>query len=290
MGTMRVTTLSSILLLLDQTMQVTPFAVTHIHRHDRIRQTWKQGHVGRSMGLYDDDEPLPDLPRDNTKGRVTRADIRSQPRKITNLNDYLPEEKDDFGGILPDFDTESTVDLEDQRSNLFDFDPIGTERNGRLPDLKRTLYDEIPCYFERGDKKSLLIVEKTECSSQDACWALEAHEGDIVKTILSIAMAQRLVLNESVSLPSKEEVANTDWDEELRSLNKSGNVKGLGEEFENAGRSIGMDGLQERKESLRKKGMVDNVKRIFEEGTKDQKWMPGKANPNPVDDEPWFTG
>lgn len=249
------------------------------------------------MGLYDDiDEPLPDLPTDWTKNRRTRDDIRSQRRKNTDLDNYLSEDgEDEEGGILPGFDTEITwEDDEDdvQKPNFFDFDPIGSERNGRLPDLKRTLYDGIPCYFEASDKKTQIVMEKTECSSHDACWALEAHEGDIVKSVISIAMAQRVVLNESVALPNKEEVANTDWDEELRTLNKSekGNAKELGEEFENAGRSIGMDGLQERKESMKRREMNDNIRRIFDKGEEDQDWLPGKPNPKPVDDEPWFTG
>ena len=287
-------TLTILLLTLLQNVKVATFSV--IKQNFQIKHWKATNQVVLSMGLYDDiDEPLPDLPPDLTKNRRTRDDIRSQRRKNIDLDNYLPEEKDESGGILPGFDTEINWedDEEDlQKPNLFEFDPIGSERNGRLPDLKRTLYDGIPCYFEASDKKTQIVMEKTECSSHDACWALEAHEGDIVKSVISISMAQRGVLNDSVALPDKEEVETTDWDEELRTLNKSekGNGKELGEEFENAGRSIGMDGLQERKESMKRREMNDNIRRIFDKGEEDQDWLPGKQNPKPVDDEPWFTG
>lgn len=324
--TMHASMFASVFLLLQQTQHVTPFTIvtqpTSISNTKMIAmindasQTSSSSYPVRKqqyryrtkqlfMGLYDeDDDDLPELPSDLTKNRRKRDDIRNTQRKKVNPDLYLPDEKDEFGKILPDSDISSSLSYDEddndddddlaERKNLFEWNPNGSEKNGRLPDLKRTLYDGIPCYFEPGDKKSRIVMEKTECTAHDACWALEANEGKIIEAVLSIAMAQREVLNESVALPGKEEVANADWDAELRKLNASfeneGGSKRLGEEFENAGRSIGFDGLQERKQALLAQKQRDQVRRMIDPGTEDQEWLPGKPNPNPVDDEPWFTG
>ena len=56
-------------------------------------------HTQHFMGLYDeDDEDLPELPKDWMKNRRTRDDIRNQKLgKFVNTDEYLPEEKDEFG-------------------------------------------------------------------------------------------------------------------------------------------------------------------------------------------------
>ena len=135
-------------------------------------------------------------------------------------------------------------------------------------------------------------MDKTECTAHDACWALEAHEGKIVEAVIDIALAQRNALNDAVSLPGKEEVEQTDWDGELRDLNEmqKKSKQGPGKDFEQAGFSIGMDGLEERNEKIKRKAQVDGFKRLLDKGEIDQDWLPGKQNPKPVDDEPWFTG
>lgn len=241
------------------------------------------------MGLYDeDDEDLPDLPTDYISKRRTRDDIRNQKlQSFVNTDNYLPEEKDDMDQILPDADISSSS----SEQHLFEWNLDGSEKEKRLPDLTRSLSNGIPCYFEASDKKVQIVMEKTECCAHDACWALEAHEGKIMEAMIDIAIAQRNVLNEAVALPDQDEVANTDWDEELKKLNSSGDKKklDLGEEFEQAGYSIGMDGLKERKETLRNRDKMNEFKRLLD-SKEDQDWIPGKQNPKPFDDEPWFTG
>lgn len=278
------------LLLFQQTVAVFSFSIgTGIYKYRIITQR------GLPMGLYDDvddDDSFPDLPPlhpDLIKKRRKLDDIRSQMQQA-----YDDDDDDDNRQAKHDNDETNS-----SRPNLFEYNSSGREINDRLPELKRTLTNHISCYFEPNDRKTRIVMEKTECTAHDACWALEAYAGDIMQASIAIAMTQRMVLNESVALPRNEKVKQTDWDEELRALNQEVNNANdtdtpydglLGKEFEQMGRSIGLDGLEERKRKLQKKQTQNDWERRKDSGKDDQQWLPGKSNPNPLDDEPWFTG
>lgn len=102
-------------------------------------------------------------------------------------------------------------------------------------------------------------------------------------------MARRRVLNESVALPGKEEVENTDWDGELKSLLSSSTKKLGDDEFENDANPIGFDGTSDERQMALERRRFRKAAKNFMKSEKDQQWLP-KENPKPIDDEPWFTG
>ena len=177
-------------------------------------------------------------------------------------------------------------------ARLFKFDKdTGKEVNGLLEPssdvFTSTTWTEMANHIEGyprlDDSQVLLIAEKTKCHPIDADLALCACKGDTMEAMVAIGLAQRSQLNLSIQLPSIEEISGkVDWDDELRKLNK--------EKTGEVGRSLGLDGEDLRKEAKQRKIMRDSMKSAFTESDANQKWLPGKSNPNPVDDEPWFTG
>jgi hypothetical protein len=88
-----------------------------------------------------------------------------------------------------------------------------------------------------------------------------------------------------LEVPTDQEIANTDWDEELFQLlsfkGDVSNSKRVAEKDEII-RPIGLDGVANRK-TKRKKLQDEGM------GKPNADWLPG-FKPGPVDDEPWFTG
>ena len=225
----------------------------HKQRNELCRQ-W--------MGLYD--KPLPPRPpprNDKKKNGPNNSNKEGE-------DDDDDEEEDIPPSILP------------PSPRLFAFDPTtGEEVNDLLPPLGRTLTSGVDCYFEATDRLVLNLVDKTSCSVEDACWALEACQGDITEAWTRISTARRLQLNanrlpsknqQQSSLDNDEEDDNGDWDEDSYDV-------AMQEEYERL--------KAQRKEQERKR----NVQDFFKGGEADQNWLP-KSNPRPMDDEPWFTG
>ena len=177
-------------------------------------------------------------------------------------------------------------------ARLYQFDEdTGKEVNGLLEPSSDVftsttwceMVKHIEAYPRLDDSQVLLVAEKTKCHPIDADLALCASKGDTMEAMVAIGLAQRSQLNASVMLPSKEEVeGKVDWDEELRKLNK--------EKAGEVGRSLGLDGEESRKEAKKRKLFRDAAKSALSESDPNQQWLPGKSNPKPVDDEPWFTG
>ena len=247
------------------------------------RQTMVSLHpVVISMGLYD--EPLPDRPDKANKGgpfnRINKNDPKLEPERSTSDDLYDDEEEDDYLTA-------------DDIFRLFSFDDRGVETNDLLPSLGRRLDTGIDCYFEPTDRKVVNLVEKTGCHPLDAAWALEAHRGDVTEAWMAISVVRRTALNGEAALPEMEEVQGTDWDSELKALLRSN-----GEEDEEVIRPLGTDGdgLADRRDDLRRKRQMDDLKDGVMDFTDSTEWgpndqyLPGKDNPKPVDDEPWFTG
>jgi len=145
----------------------------------------------------------------------------------------------------------------------------------------------IPCYYEPTDEKVIDLVQMTGCNTDDACWALEAHGGNIVSARQDIYYASRLALSKKVDLqvPTEEDIQNTDWDEELFQLlskRDQSTKDGVLREQDEMIRPVGMDRNERRKtkKNREKKGL---------DGKPNADWLPG-FKPGPVDDEPWFTG
>jgi len=198
------------------------------------------------------------------------------------LYDDLNEQDDDSS--TNDDDYEEVLYL----PPIFSFKPDGTEANNLLPKLRRRIDTGVSCYYEPTDEKVIQLVQMTGCNPQDACWALEAHGGNIVSARQDIYYASRLALSKKVDLqvPTTEDIKNTDWDDELFQLlsqREQINKDGIIREQDEIIRPLGSEGNQKRK---RQKKNQENQRR---DGKPNADWLPG-FKPGPVDDEPWFTG
>lgn len=195
------------------------------------------------MGLYD--TPLPPRP-------PPQQDSKKNKKPVA---DNMEEDDGDDG---------ESMEIE----RLFEFGEDGKEIRGLLPSLKRRLKSGVACYFEPTDSLAKNLVNKTSCRPDDACWALEACEGDITESWTRISMARRFMLNKSrntMLLDEDLEYDEDDYDIEV------------------------FDEFLQRKNDL----SDDNKKRrrvmYFTPSGPDAQWLPTK-NPNPIDDKPWFTG
>lgn len=150
---------------------------------------------------------------------------------------------------------------------LFSFTDKGKEVRNLLPSLGRFLTSGIECYYEATDRLVVNLVDKTGCNPVDACWALEACKGDISEAWVSISTARRMRLSSQRDVVN---AAEEDWDIDSFEVE-------LEEEFE------------QRKVDRKAAQKAQNRDDFFRGGDADDKWLP-MANPNPVDDEPWFTG
>ena len=220
------------------------------------KQTILSNSVVLRMGLYDKPLPPPPPPNPNRK-------IKNPPKSPEDIE----WEEDDQAA-----ETSEII--------LFSFDPEnGKEVNGLLPPLGRRLSSGVDCYFEPTDRLVQNLVEKTGANVQDCCWALEACKGDITEAWTSISTARRMQLNAKrlpgageviASLSTNDDDYDDEWDEESYELE-----------------------MQEEYQRLKANRLDREKKRrsndYFSKGEPDENWLPTK-NPNPVDDEPWFTG
>jgi hypothetical protein len=197
------------------------------------------------------DEPLPPRPPSRKKPE----------ERPYNRNDMYDDEDDEDNDEL----LASVNDAAPER--LFFFKETGKEARNLLPPLSRRLTRGIDCYFEVTDEKVVNLVSQTSCHATDACWALEACRGDISEAWIRISTARRLLLQRQQNIDNI--ASQQDWDEDSYEIE-------LEEEFEQRK----LDRLQEAK----KRHVQD-----FFRGEADEQWLP-KANPKPVDDDPWFTG
>jgi hypothetical protein len=195
------------------------------------------------LGLYD--SPLPPRP-------LSQKDSRSEREAI------LPETEEDIDS------GDSSVVLD----QLFSFGEDGKEGRALLPPLKRRLDSGVSCYYEHNDRLVLNLIEKTSCHPDDACWALEACEGDITEAWTRISTARRMILNRSRNdqlLQEDEDYDDEDYEVEL------------------------IDEFQRRKKRVATETKKRQTADYFTPSAPDAQWLPTK-NPKPVNDEPWFTG
>lgn len=263
-----------------QTMMVMPskillVVVTLAHVDAFVVNRRVAGPTGTAlqMGLYD--TPLPPPPSDDFINEFQESKRKKQFEK------WNPDTEDQAN------DPEEQM----QRAILFQFDDLGREKLGILPNLGRNPNLGVESFYEPTDSLVRQLLRMTRCHPDDACWALEANKGNVMQASIAIALAQRKVLNDSVALPDGKDV---DWDQDLKALlaqqNRNVTPGELGMDFENEGYSLGLDGLEERKKSLLQRERKSEAKKWTQGGTPDEQWLPGKPNPKPVDDEPWFTG
>jgi hypothetical protein len=157
-----------------------------------------------------------------------------------------------------------------ESTRLFDVQSDGTEARGFLPPLVGRSLDE-ESRFDSSNPQVSMLVEKTKCRPEDAAWALEACQGDSVKAWECISKAQRTLLNELLDEKKQQELAEKeDWDSDLFS--------NLNQKEEDA------EEEEDFSPPVNKPRFADYYSKP------DEKWLPGKPNPKPVDDEPWFTG
>ncbi len=178
------------------------------------------------MGLYD--RPLP--PR---------------PPPLNNDEDDDDDEDDD--------EDEDAI-IVAVSSQLFQFNALGQEVNDLLPPLRRRLDKGIACYFEPQDQMVQNLIDKTSCSVEDACWALEACQGDLTEAWTRISVARRTQLNQNERMED------------------------LAQQF-----------AQQKQARLEKEKTRQRLERMKQRTKPDTPWLP-ISNPKPIDDEPWFTG
>ena len=186
---------------------------------------------------------------------------RPPPRK--KQDDANAMDTDNDNDRDDDDDTDATPAVTTKR--LFTFNAKGQEVRNLLPPLQRRLTAGIACYYEETDRLAANLVSKTSCLPADACWALEACRGDLPEAWIRISAARRLILSGQRAADQLDDGDDGSWQAELE------------QEF------------QQRK--LDRAAVNKKLRRdeFFRGGAKDDPWLPLK-NPNPVDDEPWFTG
>lgn len=238
--------------VVDGTTSITPHAAT-------VTTT------ARRMGLYDEPLPPRPTPRVNT----------------TDTGNVLDNDEED--ALLSGWT--ASVTTSDASPRLFTLDEQGREVRDLLPRLSRRLDRNIDCYYEPGDRVVKNLVQKTSCHVLDACWALEACKGDIQEAWIRISTARRMNLNQSRQTMIRDTTTTTNniaadgyVDEDLYQVE-------LEEEFEER-KQKRIQAEAQRKQADARQYRQDV---LFQPGEPDQPWLP-KANPKPVDDEPWFTG
>mmetsp|Transcript_20813 Transcript_20813/g.29376 ORF Transcript_20813/g.29376 Transcript_20813/m.29376 type:complete len:288 (+) Transcript_20813:59-922(+) len=215
------------------------------------------------MGLYD--APLPPRPSPN------------------NDNNKDDDDDDDGNDVIP---PPSVTNV-----RLFQMEKDGSEKRNLLPRLKRRL--DIPgigCYYEETDRKVQNVMDKTNCHPLDACWSLEAHRGNVRDAWESISVAQRMLLNEQMTMKTSEGEGEeeVDWDEAWKSTMEA-QEQGGNEII----RPVDREAYEKRKAQQQEEEKKRNVRDLFNGGgTPDQPYLPKDSfGPDGLDsDEPWFTG
>jgi len=220
------------------------------------------------MGLYDD--PLPPRPPPVDKSKSSSRGEKAR----AGGSDAEQEEEEEYD---EDIDVASTS----SSGRLFEFDANGREKRDLLPPLSRKLDKGIDCYFVPTDRLVRNLVDKTGVNVQDACWALEATKGDITEAWTCIGTARRVLLNQD-RLPGTTGEGGDDETTMSGSGSRTTNDMDVYElEIE--------EEFEERRQLRKEEEKRRNVNEIFK-GEADEQWLPGRPSPNPVDDEPWFTG
>lgn len=229
------------------------------------------------MGLYD--TPLPPRPPPREENEASNKEGES-------------EEEEDVVAELS------------ASQRLFQMKEDGREGQNLLPPLSRRLDTGIDCYFEVTDRKVQNLAEQASCNPVDAAWALEACKGDLIEARTCISVAQRMALEEiEVELrKTQDKEADDKENEDEISLERSEDKKTQKDNNKNDS-GLKLDDVKaELYDMLREdewKEMAEERmnRRIYEKrmdafkgSGKDAQWLPGKENPRPVDDEPWFTG
>jgi hypothetical protein len=194
---------------------------------------------------------------------------RARVLRICGLYDAKPRPRlepsdDQVDKIREDNNDDDIMSVE----RLFSIQKDGRERRGLLPPLRRRIDSGVACYFEPNDKQVLNLIDKTSCNPYDACWALEACNGDITEAWTRISFARRMMLNK---LRNTQLVAE-DPDYDVDDYNSE-----VAEAYE------------KQKNEVKAQINQRNSDEYFDPVKPGVHWTPIK-NPNPIENEPWFTG
>jgi hypothetical protein len=218
------------------------------------------------MGLYD--TPLPSRPDDNLNSR-NENDDDAQQKNPTNSRRDTDENEGDDDGDDDDVDDSEILPMENRmaKQQLFAFDANGKEVQDWLPPLQRRLVYGVGCYYEPTDRIVQNLIEKTApIHPEDACWALEACNGDITEAWTRISTARRLKLEQ---LQQQQQCTGDDEED-------------LWKEFQTRMKKLEQQQAQQQQQQQQRDDWKKSMK-------PDQPWLPN-PNPKPIDDEPWFTG
>ena len=215
------------------------------------------------MGLYD--TPLP--PR-----FPSPRDEDNSSKKKKNQQHQNDGNNDTDNDVV----TTTTKNL----PKLFAFSSNGTECHNLLPSLGRRLDRGIGCYYETSDRIVQNLAEQSFCHPEDAAWALDACKGDVTEAWTCISVAKRMALEQvtTTTTTSSSDQDNSNDDSEFLKQVKADLYDMM---------------LEEDFQEMKQKRIQDDIERKRKEkfllSDKDSSWLP-KANPKPIDDEPWFTG
>lgn len=157
-------------------------------------------------------------------------------------------------------------------TRLFDVQSDGTEARGLLP----RLLSGAQCSFQETDRPVQNLATKLACHPMDAAWALESSNGDVAEAWLTISTARKQLLNQQ----DDDDYFDADLFQVLQAHKEM--VSDDEEGFEQRKKRM----AKEKKEAAQRQALKD----AFSGGEMDGEWLPTPQNPNPVDDEPWFTG
>jgi hypothetical protein len=195
-----------------------------------------------------------------------------------------------------DEDDDDDIFLVSSSPRLFSLRDDGTERQNLLPPLGLRLDLGMDCNFEPTDGKVQNLADQTSCHPWDAAWALEACKGDLVEAKTRIMVAQRLALEQvDVAERTTCQADSVENDDEI-SVERSPDAKN---NSNNDGGGVSLDAVkadlydrmqQDEWEEMTEQRRNEQRRNAFRWGEKDTQWLPGKENPRPIEDEPWFTG
>lgn len=198
-----------------------------------------------SMGIYDDDTPM----------------SSSEPSTPSDNRDNIHIEEESMA-----------LSSKPTTKRLFAFLFNGTEKNGLLPPLSRSLDSGIDPLVRLNSDEVKTLATKANCFAEDAAWALEACKGDFQKAFACVSMAQKA--------PIKTKKGRSKlFDEEKERYN-------FEEAFSRVNAKEEVASFRQQLQKLNQKQKRDNY---FSGGKADAEWLP-LVNPKPIDEEPWFTG
>ena len=161
---------------------------------------------------------------------------------------------------------------------IFSFRLDGTEKNNFLPPLSRSLDTGLAPRVPLTDANVQTVSVNTHCLPEDAAWALEACQGDLLEASHRISTAQGMIL---------EQTKNTLLSQ--KTTTSSSLISSNGKVTSAKDKDKDLHSFRERLKQQERERRTREESNNLASGKPDGDWLPLR-NPTPVEDEPWFTG